>query len=141
MRWNQNFAARRGGECSTVRAPPALPGHRQAEDGEPGQLGRGVGLGMQVGSSRRLYTLLAGPRSRTAGMGRAGRASRSTTASTGPLSQDPPTLGSPRRGMTQAWGEKWGAVGSEPLWAHSSGVTMVRAEPPLTRHSLIGPHY
>ena len=33
MRWNQNVAARRG-ECSTVRALPALRGHRQAEDGE-----------------------------------------------------------------------------------------------------------
>ena len=43
MRWNQNFATWRGGKRSTVRALPALQGHRQVEDGEPWPVREGCG--------------------------------------------------------------------------------------------------
>ena len=69
-----------------------------------GQLGRDVGLRMQVGSSRPFYTLLTGPRSRAAGMGRGGRASRSVKASTGPLGQDLPAQHCAPRGGARAPG-------------------------------------
>ena len=141
MRWNQNVAARRGGERSTVRALPVLRGHRKAEDGEPRSVREGCG---PRDAGRVLPPPLRpphGPRSRAWGWGEVGEPAGARQLSRAPWARTPNT-GLPKEGpVTQAWGEKWGAVGPEPLWVPSSRVSMVGAEPPLTRRSLICPHY
>nr|CAI9707981.1 unnamed protein product [Rangifer tarandus platyrhynchus] len=45
----------------------------------------------------------------------------------GPPRPGPHSTGLPEEGpVTQAWGEKWGAVGPELLWVPGSGVTMMQ---------------
>lgn len=142
--WNQNFAARKGRMCSTIRALPALQGHRQAEDGEPWSVREGCG---PQDAGRVLPPLLHPPHGATEqgswdGEGWASQQERESFH--GPPRPGParPTLRSPRRGQGPRPGVRsGGAVGPEALCVPGSGVTMVRAEPPLTLHSFIGPNY